>query len=325
MQEDLWTLKLSDFDFLYTYSGNINKNKHDSHEKDDASDVQTSYKSRLRYLEQWRFLCYEMEKVYWKEKSIIESRIKTGIPSCLRGFLWKKLAGIDSMKIALPEHLYFQLCQIKEAPCSGDIIRDISRTFPKHPLFREKNSYGQDSLFSVLRAYSLFNKEVGYCQGMGFIVGVLLIHMNEEDAFYMLAAIIEKYEMSGFFLPGLPLLNKHLTELRNIFKEQIPLLYKHFKNENVDESMYASQWFITIFAYSFHVDVVARIWDLFFLDGIKVIFKISIAVLKSLKHKLFNQNFEGILQTLKEVPRTLPIDKLIQKTLDIKLTKNIKA
>lgn len=278
------------------------------------------YRNRLIEIEEWRFLCYDFEKFDLEKDHLkILSKLRKGVPPQFRGFFWMKLAEVESIKNENSENLYYQLSEIKNAPCCGDIYRDISRTFPRHSLFRDKNNHGQNSLFSVLRAYSLYNPDVGYCQGMGFIVGVLLMYMSEEDSFYMLISILDKYKFSGLYLPGLPLLNTHLERLKKIFKKRIPSLYNHFRNENVDETMYASQWFMTIFAYSFNLDAVARIWDLFFLEGVNLIFKISIAILKILKNSLFNQSFENILQTLKTAPYTININELIQCALSIKL------
>ncbi|KAH8583195.1 TBC domain containing [Cryptosporidium sp. chipmunk genotype I] len=321
-------------EFLETNDDNLSKfskyeNKtRDSDNIDDQSrnseNITTSlmfdYRNRLIEIEEWRFFCYDFEKFDLEKDHLkILSKLRKGIPSQFRGFFWMKLAEVESIKSEHSENLYYQLSEIKNAPCCGDIYRDISRTFPRHSLFRDKNNHGQNSLFSVLRAYSLYNPDVGYCQGMGFIVGVLLMYMSEEDSFYMLISILEKYKFSGLYLPGLPLLNTHLEKLRKIFKKRIPNLYNHFRNENVDETMYASQWFMTIFAYSFNLDAVARIWDLFFLQGTDLIFKISIAILKILKNSLFNQSFENILYTLKTAPYTININDLIQCALSFKL------
>lgn len=60
------------------------------------------------------------------------------------------------------------------------------RTFPTHPYFSTQLGAGQLSLFNLLKAYSLLDKEVGYCQGISFVAGVLLLHMSEEQAFEML-------------------------------------------------------------------------------------------------------------------------------------------
>jgi len=45
---------------------------------------------------------------------------------------------------------------------------------------------GQASLRRVLKAYSLYDMDIGYCQGMNFIAGMFLTVMSEEDAFWML-------------------------------------------------------------------------------------------------------------------------------------------
>merc|ERR1711976_1021592 len=66
--------------------------------------------------------------------------------------------------------------------CEKMILRDIERTYPNEPNFK-KNGAGVDCLFNVMKAYSLVDREGGYCQGTGFIAGLLLMHVPEEDAF----------------------------------------------------------------------------------------------------------------------------------------------
>lgn len=52
------------------------------------------------------------------------------------------------------------------------------RTFPGHPYFSPQLGPGQLALFNLLKAYSLLDKEVGYCQGLSFVAGVLLMHVS---------------------------------------------------------------------------------------------------------------------------------------------------
>lgn len=67
------------------------------------------------------------------------------------------------------------------APSVVDTIeRDIDRTFPRHVLFAGAGAAGQAALLRVLRAYAGFDKDVGYCQGMGFIAALFLSYMPEE-------------------------------------------------------------------------------------------------------------------------------------------------
>ncbi|MBZ3878713.1 USP6 N-terminal-like protein [Sciurus carolinensis] len=76
--------------------------------------------------------------------------------------------------------------------CSPDIRQidlDVNRTFRDHIMFRDRYGVKQQSLFHVLAAYSIYNTEVGYCQGMSQITALLLMYMNEEDAFWALVKL----------------------------------------------------------------------------------------------------------------------------------------
>ena len=52
------------------------------------------------------------------------------------------------------------------------------RTFPQHDYFKSQLGAGQLALFNILKAYSLVDSEVGYCQGLGFVAGILLMHVS---------------------------------------------------------------------------------------------------------------------------------------------------
>ena len=90
------------------------------------------------------------------------------------------------------------------------IIKDLDRTYPSCQLFTDKYGKGQRKLYKVLSAYSLYNKEVGYVQGMGFLVAVFLMYMDEESSFFMLDSIMNKYNMKGTLIPGFPDLKKKI-------------------------------------------------------------------------------------------------------------------
>ena len=62
-----------------------------------------------------------------------------------------------------------------QSACEKVIRRDIARTYPEHDFFKKKDGVGQEALFNVMKAYSIHDREVGYCQGSAFIVGLLLM------------------------------------------------------------------------------------------------------------------------------------------------------
>jgi len=67
-------------------------------------------------------------------------------------------------------------------------------------MFRLRYNGRQKALFHVLAAYSMYNTEVGYCQGMSQIAALLLMYLiEEEDAFWALSQLMagQKYAMHG--------------------------------------------------------------------------------------------------------------------------------
>ena len=63
----------------------------------------------------------------------------------------------------------------------GEISRDISRTFPHHLLFRQKENGGQAILESVLRKFSDDYFGLGYCQGMNYVVGAVIVALLDPE------------------------------------------------------------------------------------------------------------------------------------------------
>ena len=60
--------------------------------------------------------------------------------------------------------------------CLYDFL--VARTYPTHPYFVVSDGPGQTALYEVLHAYSNLDKEVGYCQGLGFVAGQFIIHVS---------------------------------------------------------------------------------------------------------------------------------------------------
>lgn len=113
-----------------------------------------------------------MGYVVQKKSSQLKEYIRQGIPIYLRPLAWQYLCGADltDSKEKYKEYLK------KSSACEKIIRRDIDRTYPDHDFFR--NPAGQESLFNVMKAYSIHDPEVGYCQGSAFICGLLLIQVG---------------------------------------------------------------------------------------------------------------------------------------------------
>lgn len=201
--------------------------------------------------------------------------VRSGIPPALRGHAWKSMAESASPTL---ESLYDSLAA-EWTPFVKIIGRDLNRTFPEIKMFREKGGYGQMKLGRVLRAYSAYDIQVGYCQGLTFLAGPLLLHMDDRSAFCTLIQLMEDYDLRSMFTADMAGLQLRMYQFESLFSEQLPELYNHFKSLNVS-SIYASQWFLSFFAVTCPLSMLVRIFDLVFSEGaIPTLMRVALAVL----------------------------------------------
>ena len=184
------------------------------------------------------------------------------------------------------------------------IIKDLDRTYPNCQLFKDKYGNGQRKLYKVLANYSKYNTSTGYVQGMGFIAAVFLTYMDEESSFYMLHSLMKKYELEGFYLPGFPELKKTFYILLNLEKKFVPKIYELFKKEGMMPSMYASEWFICLFSRNLDFHTLVRIFDVFLLEGYKVIYRFALALLKS-KENEFLKGKDGLVSIMATLNKSM--------------------
>jgi hypothetical protein len=247
-----------------------------------------------------------------------KSMVRRGIPDSLRGDVWQILTGSRDEMFKAPDIYTMSLGAQIHPEVLSRIKTDISRTFPSHPFFNET---GQRALCNVLSAYSVVNPKVGYCQGMNFLVGILLLTMNEESAFWTLDVLMKKYDLENFFLPDVPNLNASLLQYSALIETLFPEIWTHFRNEGVDVSMFAPPWFHTLFARDSQLSFVFRLWDIFLNEGISIIFRVALAILRESQGILLKMDQVALVQYLKGVPQQIRNPDLILNAA-LKIPKN---
>ncbi|CAG8573725.1 20635_t:CDS:2 [Rhizophagus irregularis] len=244
----------------------------------------------------WTALIQDYTAVATKLPHLLAAKLQQGLPSKLRGLVWQSMSQASSTYL---ETMYSQLLS-ESSPYDKIIERDLARTFPGVELFKEENGHGQTMLWNVLRAYSLYDPLVGYCQGLGFLVGPLLMNMSETQAFCVFVRLMETYDMRTMFTLNMEGLQQRLYQFSGLLSQILPKLHSHFHLHGIQSAMYASQWFLSLFAYTYPLPLVFRIYDVVFAEGApETIMRVAIALLKKNEEKLLSfGEFEDLLDFL---------------------------
>nr|XP_055182509.1 TBC1 domain family member 1 isoform X2 [Nyctereutes procyonoides] len=269
---------------------------------------------------------FDMEKMH--------SAVGQGVPRHLRGEIWKFLAEQYRLRHQFPSKQQPKDTPYKEllkrlTSQQHAILIDLGRTFPTHPYFSTQLGAGQLSLYNILKAYSLLDQEVGYCQGLSFVAGILLLHMGEEEAFNMLKFLMFEMGLRKQYRPDMIILQIQMYQLSRLLHDYHRDLYNHLEEHEIGPSLYAAPWFLTVFASQFPLGFVARVFDMIFLQGSEVMFKVALSLLGSHKPLILqHENLETIVDFIKN---TLPnlglvqMEKTISQVFEMDISKQLQA
>ncbi|XP_028278759.1 TBC1 domain family member 12-like isoform X1 [Parambassis ranga] len=188
---------------------------------------------------------------------------------------------------------------------SLDLIKlDISRTFPTLFIFQKGGPY-HDLLHSVLGAYTCYRPDIGYVQGMSFIAAVLILNLEEAEAFITFANLLNKPCQMAFFRVDHDLMLKYFAAFEIFFEENLPRLFGHFQDNNLTPDLYLIDWIFTLYSKSLPLDVACRVWDVFCRDGEESLFRTGLGILRLYEDVLLQMDFIHIAQFLTRLPEDL--------------------
>ncbi|KYO31817.1 TBC1 domain family member 10A [Alligator mississippiensis] len=261
----------------------------------------------------WLDMLNNWDKWMAKKHKKIRLRCQKGIPPSLRGRAWQYLSG---SKVKLEQNIskFDELDLLPGEPKWLDVIeRDLHRQFPFHEMFVSRGGYGQQDLFRVLKAYTLYRPEEGYCQAQAPIAAVLLMHMPAEQAFWCLVQICEKY-LPGYYSEKLEAIQLDGEILFSLLHRVSPVAHKHLSKQKIDPILYMTEWFMCAFSRTLPWSSVLRVWDMFFCEGVKIIFRVGLVLLK---HTLGSseklKSCQGQYETMERLRTLNP--KIMQETL----------
>jgi len=288
--------------------------------------------------------------------------LASGLPSNnlddpLRCRMWRRLC-LGSMVFGdgMGTHTYTMLTE-REAAADAEIRRDIGRTFPE--CLGEEST---EALFRVLRAISHRLEDIGYCQGMNFIAGVLLqvfqaqqgaesrtsstpienaaghqpaasegpvkaqtAAKSEALVYQCVVSILSRHGMNQYFGHRFPKLRLTALQFDCLVEAFLPDLGQAFDVFNISADFYATQWFLTLFSCSLPIAHVVRVWDHFLCRGMKFVHRVGLALLNEARPILLSLGFDDLAMRLRDLGQhtALSPDELICAALEFKVTNRL--
>lgn len=249
----------------------------------------------LTDLELWTALVSDYTQTAIRLPTLTSRKIRAGVPQPLRGLVWQAMSGARDTHL---EGLYETL-SVESTPFEKVIGRDLARTFPQVEMFKREDGAGQHDLGKVLRAFSLYDADVGYCQGLGFIVAPLLMNMSHSEAFCVLIRMMEGYELRSMFTPTLSGLKLRLYQFEQLLEALAPGIASHLKCLDISPAMYVSQWFLSLFAVTCPLETLHRIYDLVLSEGgPETMMRLALTLLIKNQEQIMTLEMEDVLHLL---------------------------
>ena len=229
---------------------------------------------------------------YNLNKNLLKQRLMfSNINLKERIILWKKITKFDLIKYKINYKKLLNEATLKlEETEKFTILKDIERTF-----FVKDMTENQKKLENILYSVVYYEKELGYFQGMNYIIGFLmhLLDFDEEETFYLYLSIIINTEFKIIYKNNLELVNKYIYFLRKYIEMYTPKIAQYLDENIIDPSFFCQTWFFTLFTkYNSYFDIknypksIVLILENFILDGYISIFRAGITFLNYYQNKM---------------------------------------
>ncbi|XP_037817832.1 small G protein signaling modulator 3 homolog [Lucilia sericata] len=266
-------------------------------------------------------LTWEHVDVMLPRTEKLRNMVREGIPHSLRAQMWMRLSGALAKK-QKSETSYQDIIKASandQLMTSKQIEKDLLRILPTNACFSNPNGTGIPRLRRILRGIAWLYPDIGYCQGTGVIAACLLLFMEEENAFWMMATIVEDLLPASYYSSTLLGIQADQRVMQTLIANYLSAVDDSLKKHDIELSLITLHWFLTLFANVVHMKILVRIWDWFFYEGSIVLFQLTLGMLKMKEKDLHNlENSAQIFNSLSDIPGEVDdVEDLFKLALEV--------
>lgn len=111
-------------------------------------------------------------------------------------------------------------------------------------------------------------------------VSLTQTNLTTEQAFWVLHCMIERLLPPDFYAPSLLGSRADQVALADLVAQHVPRVFAHLSALGVDLTSVTFGWFLSLFTDCLPVETLFRVWDVFFVEGHPVLFRVAVAILK---------------------------------------------
>ena len=250
-------------------------------------------------------------------KNQMKKKFYSGISDKLRGKVWLKCLG---NKFSITEDYFnIQLEKAEKLNILLEIKQKIDLPFKYLGLFKENSPMTED-FYNIISAFIASRPDIGIQNEISYLTGILLINLRKFQSYVSLLNILLNPNIICYYLNDNEKIQKNCQIFKQIFLFNLPDLCSFFEINNILPEDYFVIWNKTLFSKSFNIDIIMRIWDIYFIEGPRAIFEASISLLSELNNELMEaDDKENILNILlNHDDKELDEEKIIEKMNKVK-------
>lgn len=251
----------------------------------------------------------------------LHAMVRAGIPHSLRPQMWMRMSGAlhKRQRSRTDYHDIVRASGNDALMTSKQIEKDLLRILPSNACFSSAQGTGIPRLRRILRGLAWLYPDIGYCQGTGVIAAALLLFVEEEDAFWMMATIVEDLLPASYYSSTLLGIQADQRVMQTLIGSYLAPVDEALRAHDIELSLITLHWFLTLFANVVHMRILLRVWDWFFYDGSIVLFQLTLGMLKLTEPQLQRlENSAQIFNTLSDIPGEVEdVEQLFAVALEV--------